>query len=129
MLPAYKYRARLVRVVDGDTVVLDVDLGMSVTVRETFRLYGINTPETYGVKKDSAEYKAGMLAKERVTALLTPISETDTLMVETFKDSKEKYGRYLARVYCKTSFDLSGITWECVNDILVREGLAKVYLP
>ena len=41
----YTYAARLVRVVDGDTVDLDIDLGFHITVRERFRLAGIDTPE------------------------------------------------------------------------------------
>ena len=44
-LKLYTYKARLSRVIDGDTVELNVDLGMSVSVKETFRLYGINAPE------------------------------------------------------------------------------------
>ena len=59
----YLYKATVTRVVDGDTVDLEIDLGMSVFAKQRIRLAGINTPETYGVKKDSEEYAAGIKAK------------------------------------------------------------------
>ena len=51
----YQYKAEVVRVVDGDTVDVLIDLGLNVFTKERIRLFGINTPETYGVKKGSAE--------------------------------------------------------------------------
>ena len=47
----YIRRAKIVRLVDGDTCVLDFDMGMSITVRATVRLFGINTPEVRGPEK------------------------------------------------------------------------------
>jgi micrococcal nuclease len=125
----YQYSAKFVRGVDGDTVVLDIDLGFNVTVRETFRLYGINTPETHGVKKDSDEYKRGLAAETRLLALLLG-SYNSKLRVDTFKDSKEKYGRYLATVYyCVKAEDTGEEVFRNVNQQLVDEGHAVVYLP
>jgi micrococcal nuclease len=56
MEPCYRYRARLGRVVDGDTIDVLIELGFYVTLRERVRLEGIDTPEIYRVPKDSEEY-------------------------------------------------------------------------
>jgi len=90
----YWYRADLLRVVDGDTVKLLLDLGLGTHRRVTLRLYGINTPEIRGVPKDSQEYENGMRAKIFVEERLTGKS----LWVHTHKDRTGKYGRYLADV-------------------------------
>jgi len=113
----YLYKATVIRVVDGDTVDLEIDLGMSVFVKQRIRLAGINTPETYGVKKDSKEYAAGMKAKNRLKELI----EGKEIAVETVKDKKGKYGRYLGDLYILQE------NWICVNNLLVSEGLAKRY--
>lgn len=112
----YEYHARIVRVVDGDTFDAEVDLGFGVTFKERFRLARVNTPETYGVPKDSEEYKAGMLAKERFEML---VSSYPSCTIKTEKDKKGKYGRYIAEVFFDQNnpFNLS--------DHLVEEGLAK----
>lgn len=64
--PKYVYKAKLKRVVDGDTVDLVVDAGFYISVHQRFRLKGVNTPEIFGVKKDTLEYKRGMKSKEYV---------------------------------------------------------------
>ena len=112
--------ATLLRVVDGDTLDLEIDLGMSVSVKERVRLIGINTPETFGVKQDSAEYQAGTIARKELDALFD-LTRTVTfyVVVETFKDRKEKYGRYLANVYAVG--DLTG-NWVCINDKMKELG-------
>jgi len=110
----YVYKAKVLKVIDGDTLQLDIDLGMCVHFVEHVRLIGINTPETYGVKKDSEEYKAGIKAKEAVISWV----EGKDVIIETSKDKKEKYGRYLVKLY----FDNI-----CLNDKLISENLAKPY--
>ena len=62
----YNYNATVIKVVDGDTFDLDIDLGLGVHRHERVRLNGVNTPETYGVKKESQEYADGMAAKRFV---------------------------------------------------------------
>lgn len=64
--PYYIYKAELKRVIDGDTVDLIVDAGFYISVHQRFRLKGIDTPEIFGVRKDTLEYKRGMKAKEYV---------------------------------------------------------------
>jgi micrococcal nuclease len=113
----YLYKATVTRVVDGDTVDLEIDLGMGVFVKERVRLARIDTPETYGVKKDSEEYKAGMKAKERLEELV----KGKEIALETVKDKKGKYGRYLGEIY------INDIDWTNVNSLLIHEGHAKPY--
>jgi micrococcal nuclease len=88
----YEYKAALIRVVDGDTVDLRVDLGFSIYKEDRFRLAGINTPELHA--KDPAERERAQQAKAKLEALL----QAPTLVVKTRKDSQEKFGRYLATI-------------------------------
>lgn len=125
MEPKFEYKATVLRVVDGDTIDLDIDLGFSVHLKERVRLLGVDTPETYGVRKDSEEYKAGMLAKTKVEEKLMPITQNDYVIVETERDKKGKYGRYLARVWYLE--DPAQHLWRCINDVLLEEGLARKY--
>jgi len=108
----YEYRAKVVRVVDGDTVWLEVDLGFNVRVNIEFRLEGLNTPEVIGTQK-----VAGLAAKAEVMRLLG----LGTLRVVSMKT--EKYGRYLATIYVTppTGPEIN------VNDSLLVGGFAKPY--
>lgn len=108
----YCYKARCLNVVDGDTIDVELSLGFNVYVRERIRLAGINTSEIYGVKKNSEEYKKGMLSTMRAKQLMLG----KDLIVKTTKDKKGKYGRYIASVF------VDGID---VGDTLIKEGLAK----
>ncbi len=111
----YEYNAIVLHVVDGDTLDLQIDLGLNVCVKERVRILGIDTPEVYGVKKESEEYVAGMLAKNYVIDLI----EGKQVVIRTHKDKKGKYGRYLAEVY----YDDRN-----VGQLLIQEGLAKEYI-
>lgn len=115
----YWYKAKVVKIVDGDTIDLDFDLGMGVHKHERVRLMGVDTPEIHGVKKGTEEHLAGVKAKARVLLWLG----AKDLLVETIKDRKGKYGRYLARVY----FPDADSNYVCLNDKLLTEGLAKPY--
>lgn len=124
----YFYKATCLRVVDGDTIDLDIDVGFHTHVHERVRLAGIDTPETYGVKKTSAEYAEGMKAKARVEELLLPGKKFE-FFIETVKDKTGKYGRYLAEVWIDTAWRqgpvAEGAVWRKLGDILVEEGLAE----
>lgn len=100
----YKYRAEVVRVVDGDTVDAEVDLGFDVKLLARFRLLGINAPE-----KNTQD---GMKSLARLAELLPVGSQ---VVIQTTKDKKEKYGRYLG------TFLVDG---KSVNQQLVNEGFA-----
>ncbi|MDP2338168.1 MAG: thermonuclease family protein [Bacteroidota bacterium] len=130
----YQYSAVVQKVIDGDTMEIDIDLGLSVWIRsEKIRLYGIDTPEVYGVKKGSPEWELGNKSSEFVKMV---VKEKDVVIVDTIKDKKEKYGRYLALVFIKIDANaLSGLTnirsigdYHCLNDILIGKGLARPYM-
>jgi len=130
----YQYKSIIQKVVDGDTLEIAIDLGLTVWIHdERIRLYGINTPEVYGVKKGTPEWELGNNASSFVKSVL---KEKDEIIVETIKDKKEKYGRYLALVYVRIDPAIvSGLSdirslgdYYCLNDILVRKGLAEVYM-
>jgi micrococcal nuclease len=130
----YQYNAIIRKVVDGDTIEIDIDLGLSIWVHnEKIRLYGIDTPEVYGVKKGSAEWERGNQASEFVKQHL---KEKDEVIIDTIKDKKEKYGRYLALIFIQIDQSiLIGLTdirnigdFYCLNDILISKGLAKKYM-
>lgn len=110
----YVYRATVERVVDGDTLDLNISLGFKVHVHERVRLIGVDTPETYGVKKESQEYQDGMKAKARVEELVLGQEVT----IKTQKDKTGKYGRYLAEIF----YGDSGVS---LGETLLIEGLAK----
>lgn len=112
----YTYKAKCIRVVDGDTIDAEVDLGFKTFVRERFRLLGIDTPETYGVKKDSEEYKAGKLATDFVTEQIL----NKEIIIQTVKDKTGKYGRYLVTIFLEDGSNL--------NETLIKEGYAKEYI-
>ena len=87
----YEYRCKIDRVVDGDTVDVDIDLGFGIWLRkERVRLYGIDTPECR--TRDLEEKKYGLAAKSFVQDLL-PVGSMQTL--RTRKDDKGKFGRIL----------------------------------
>ena len=109
---AYEYRATLNRVVDGDTVWLDVELGFNVRLKVELRLEGINTPEVTGVQK-----VAGLAAKSELARLLS-LGTIHFISVKT-----EKYGRYLATLFV-TPVGQPAIN---VNEALIKGGFAKPY--
>jgi micrococcal nuclease len=111
-MEVYRFNATVSRWVDGDTVHLDVDLGFSITVRETFRLANINTPETRGETRP-----AGLAALARARELAP---EGTAVSVEVRKVA-DKYGRWLALIYTTTAA-------RSVNDQLVAEGHAVPFM-
>lgn len=113
----YWYKAKCVRVIDGDTIEVDIDLGLKISMRERVRLYGLNSSEIFGVKVGSPEYLAGMKCKDRVVQLI----EGKEIWLNTIKDKQEKYGRYLGTVYFSENTQLISL-----NNLLLIEGLAKV---
>lgn len=109
----YTYKAKLDRVVDGDTIDVNIDLGFDISVHKRVRLAGIDTPESR--TRDLEEKKRGLAAKDRLIEILNKGS----LQVE----SKEvgKYGRVLgALTIYPDSLDLP----IDVNQTLIDEGHA-----
>lgn len=104
----YEYRAQILRVIDGDTVRCRVDMGLDARLDLTLRLAGIDTPEL-----PTAE---GIAARDTLTAWLADIG--NEVIVRTIKDRREKYGRYLAKLYDPRNLQAS------LNEQLVMAGLA-----
>jgi len=105
----YVRNAKVNRIIDGDTLVLDVDLGCSVFVNMFVRLEGINASEM--------KTAAGKITKKYLEEKIPPGT---AVVVQTIKDKKEKYGRYLAVVYI-------GKETVSLNDSLVTQNLAVAY--
>lgn len=91
----WKYLVKLDRVVDGDTIDFDVDLGFNVRKKVRVRLKNIDTHEIYGVKKESEEYQKGKKEAEFVEEVL---KNADKLAIQSYKNETGKFGRYLAEV-------------------------------
>lgn len=109
----FQYRALVTAVYDGDTCTADIDLGLGIWVRgEKLRLHRINTPELRGV--DEARGKA---ARDHLKLLV----EGKTVLLQTIKDRREKYGRYLAEIWLEQP-NAAALN---VNDTLVATGHAR----
>jgi len=108
----YKYKAELERVIDGDTIVITLDLGLN-TYKKKFkvRLARINAPEM----KDKP---FGLQSKTFISNTLF----NKEIMIETLSDKKDKWGRYLGEIYV---LGLDG--WSNVNDLMVSKGEASMY--
>lgn len=124
----YIYNAEVIRVVDGDTVIANVDVGFDMWKRCNIRLHGINTPETR--TRDLNEKTKGLEAKDRLIELL---SEYDNKFVLESK-GLDKYGRSLGVLW--TGYHdvetYPGISGDrpvniSINDLLVIEGHATEY--
>ena len=96
----YEYRCKIRRVVDGDTVDIDIDLGFGVWLhKERVRIYGIDTPESR--TRDKEEKKYGLMAKEFVKQFV----KGDSIKLTTQKyDAKGKFGRILGDIIVAVSY-------------------------
>ena len=109
----YEYQAVIKRVVDGDTVDIDIDLGFGVMLKdERVRIMGIDTPESR--TRDLTEKKFGLAAKERLKQLL---GKKSILKCKEY-DSKGKFGRILGDFL---------VGERTVTEILIEEGHAVKY--
>jgi len=110
----YEYKIKeIVKVIDGDTVDILIDLGFSVYHKERVRLSGIDTPEMNSKNLTEKE-----IAKKAKTFITTWLKEQKNLTIKTYKD--DKYGRLLGEI-----FGNGGV---CVNNLLMEKGLAWDYL-
>jgi micrococcal nuclease len=111
------YVKKVTKVVDGDTIDVDIDLGFDISFSSRVRLAGIDTPESRTT--DKAEKALGLEAKAYLKAA---IDNAKSVVIKTEKmDSSEKYGRILGWVY------LDGDT-ESINDKMINDGHAWGYM-
>jgi micrococcal nuclease len=113
----YEYRVKkVVKVVDGDTIDVDIDLGFSISFFSRVRLAGIDTPESRTI--NLKEKALGLEVKEKLKKELAAAKD---VVIKTEKpDSSEKYGRILGWVFLDGS-DVS------LNQKLINEGYAWTY--
>jgi micrococcal nuclease len=111
----YQYFVKnVLKVVDGDTVDVEIDLGFDLTKKERVRLGGIDTPESR--TRDLEEKKLGLQAKDYLKSL---IMNADKLIVRTEKDGK--FGRMIGYLYMNPDATVS------LNQMLIDEGFAWMY--
>ena len=114
----YEYRVKILKVVDGDTVDVDIDLGFGIVLSdERVRIMGIDTPESR--TRDKVEKKFGLASKARLKELLGKTGVLKTQINRNGEDMKGKFGRILGDFVAKDG--------RMVTDILVEEGHAVAY--
>jgi len=114
----FEYRCKLVKVVDGDTVDIDIDLGFGVWLNDQrVRLYGIDTPESRTRDKDEKIY--GLAAKDFVVDFL---NDKDLILKTKVYDAKGKFGRILGEIWRTTNY-----ADKSVNDYLIEKYHAVAY--
>ena len=114
----FEYNYKLVKVVDGDTIDVDIDLGFGVWLRnQRIRMMGIDTPESR--TRDLEEKKFGLLAKDKLQTLLA-----NGKVIKTFKDAKGKFGRILADVIVYHSAE---DRWCGATEIMIAQGYGVKY--
>ena len=115
----YEYKCKILRVVDGDTVDIDIDLGFGIWMhKERVRMMGIDTPESR--TRDKVEKAFGLASKARLKELL-PVGSIQVLKTEIDKSGEDKKGKF-GRILGDFLVDDRRAT-----DILIEEGHAVAY--
>lgn len=110
----YEYKIKeIIKVYDGDTITVIIDLGFGITKKEVIRLFGIDTPEIRGEERPE-----GLKSRLRLVELLEQYPDT---YIKTYKDKTGKYGRLLGDLIVPADIPFS------INQILLNEGLAESY--
>ena len=105
------------KVIDGDTIDIDIDLGFGVWLRnQRIRMYGIDTPESR--TRDLDEKKYGLAAK----AFLTEMLDDSHLILKTHKDERGKFGRILGEIWRTTNF-----ADQSINNYMIEKHHAVAY--
>jgi micrococcal nuclease len=113
----YEYKCKIIKVVDGDTVDVDIDLGFGIWQKdERVRIMGIDTPESR--TRDKVEKKFGLASKNKLKSLLGKTGILKTQVNKKGEDMKGKFGRILG------DFIVDG---KMVSKILCEQGFAVPY--
>jgi micrococcal nuclease len=115
----YEYHAKVTNVVDGDTIVVDIDLGFNVVLsNQSVRLLGVDTPESR--TSDKIEKVFGLASKEYAKEFVENCKKQ--IILRTHKsDDSEKFGRLLGEI-------INPESKEVLNNSLIEEGFAVKYL-
>lgn len=112
---AFVYRiARVLRVIDGDTIDVIFDLGFDVQLKQRIRMFGIDTPESR--TRDKTEKKFGLASKKYLKDI---VASADEIVCKTHvADARGKFGRVLGEIWCNG---------ENINSKMIQEGYAVAY--
>jgi micrococcal nuclease len=112
-----------VKVVDGDTVDVDIDLGFGVWLKdERVRIMGIDTPESR--TSDKVEKLFGLAAKQKLKSMLGKSPTLKTQVNKDGEDMKGKFGRILGDF---DVYDAEKDAWRPATDVLIETGNAVAY--
>lgn len=111
----YEYKATVKRIIDGDSLILDIDLGFYMFMNETkIRLYGLDTPEM-----TSEDPLLRLQAIMATRYLFDNLKVGEKVIIKTVLDKREKYGRLLATIITKDGLN--------INEGLIQNKLAVSY--
>jgi len=114
----YEYKVTVLRVVDGDTVDVDIDLGFGIVLsNERVRIMGIDTPESR--TRNKLEKVFGLASKTRLKELLGKTAVLKTQINKNGEDMKGKFGRILGDFVSKDG--------RMVTDVMIEEGHCVAY--
>ncbi len=122
----YYYKAKVNRVIDGDTIDIMIDLGFGIFKSVHARLWGINAPEI-SKPKDQEEYLKGLQTKIYLEDWMKQNASDGLIVIRSHNGKalkQEKYGRWLVEVY---PINFTNET-QSLNDLLIKEGLVKEYM-
>ena len=116
----YTYKISPLKIVDGDTIDADIDLGFDIKVKKRIRFMGINAPESR--TKDLEEKARGLAAKDRVKALLDGCEN-----IQLKSHGVGKFGRCLGEIMLDMIDGQEKLTLVSLNELLIKEGHAVEY--
>ena len=116
----YNYKISLLKVVDGDTIDAEIDLGFDVKIKKRVRFMGIDAPESR--TRDLEEKARGLAAKDRVKQLLEGCKN-----IQLKSHGIGKFGRCLGEIMLDMVDGGERLTLESLNELLIKEGHATEY--
>ena len=112
MYDLYKYKAYVKKVYDGDTITVDIDLGLDIWLRgQKIRLANIDAPEVRGPEKEEG-LKSRDWLRDKILG--------KEIILRTIKDTRGKYGRWVGEIWLEEDIEYFNI-----NELLVENGLAE----
>ena len=109
----FEYKCEVIKVVDGDTVDVNIDVGFSIFHKARVRMYGMDTPESR--TRDLDEKARGLISKQFI---VDKVANAKEIIIKTHKDGKGKFGRVLGKIF---------IDGENINQSMIDQSLAVEY--